>query len=133
MERTRDGASSLHFSALGPAPLRLGITDKMNPTLQRADSPGKAKTLIVVAWVASLVALPVFFFAVIGLGMGPSTPTISTGEFLMLLAGPGVACAALFEATARCHVTPRRLAAMAVPAILALAELAFTFMIWSNG
>ncbi len=101
--------------------------------MQRVDSPRKAKTLIVVSWVASLAALPVFFFAVIGLGMSPSTPTISFGEFLMLAAGPGVACAALFEATARCRVTPRRLAAMHVPAILALAELAFTLMIWSNG
>ena len=94
------------------------ITHNMSARGQRPDSPRTAKTLITVAWVSSVAALPVCFFAVMGLNMGPSTPTISAGEFLTLAAGPGVACAALFEVTARCRVTASRLLALIVRLIV---------------
>jgi hypothetical protein len=87
----------------------------------------------VLAWIASIAALPVCFFAMVGWGMSPSGPHASAGELLMLGAGPVVAGGALVWVARSGRVTGKRFAAMFIPGLLALAELVFTFMVWSAG
>jgi hypothetical protein len=100
---------------------------------EQSGSPSRGRGLIVLAWIASLAALPVCFFAVVGWGMSPSGPHAAPGELLMLVAGPVVAVAALVWVGRSGRITGKRFAAMFFPGILALAELAFTLMVWSAG
>ena len=104
----------------------------MSNTAQSKSSP-KGRGLIVLAWLASVAALPVCFVALVGWGMSPSGPHATAGELLMLAAGPVVAVAALLWASRSGRVTGKRFAVMFLPGILALAELAFTLMFWSAG
>jgi len=96
---------------------------------QRADSPEKAQRLITVAWVASVAALAICVWTFLDMGFSEPYGRASAGRLLLLAVGPVVALGALFEATARCRVTVGRFAAMFVPGILALAELAFVILI----
>jgi hypothetical protein len=51
----------------------------------------------------------------------------------MLGAGPLVALCALVGVFYRCKITGKRIAAMFFPGLLALAELAFTLIMWNGG
>ena len=104
----------------------------MPKTAQPNSSP-KGRGLIVLAWLASVATLPVCFFALVGWGMSPSGPHATAGELLMLAVGPVIAVAALIWAARSGCATGKRFAAMFFPAILALAEVAFTVMVWSAG
>jgi hypothetical protein len=88
--------------------------------------------LIVLAWVASLAALPVCFIAMVGWGMSPSGPHARPVELLMLGAGPIIALAALSRVP-RAGRAGKAAAVIYLPAALALAELVFTLIVWGAG
>ena len=97
---------------------------------QHADSPEKAHRLILIAWVASVAALGICAWTFLDMGFSEPYGRASAGRLLLLAVGPVVALGAMFEATARCRVTAGRFAAMFVPGVLALAELAFVVLLW---
>ena len=100
---------------------------------QLTDSPSWAKGLIIVAWFASIAALPVCFFELVGAGMTAGASHADGGEVVMLSAGPLVALCALVGFFYRCKITGKRVAAMFFPCLLALAELTFTLLMWHGG
>jgi hypothetical protein len=107
----------------------LGITMS---TKERSQSE-RGTGLIFLAWVASVVAVPICFFAFVGAAMSASAPHASIGELLLLGAGPLVAIAALLRVASRTKITPVRFVLMFIPAALSLAELGFTALLWKAG
>ncbi len=92
------------------------------------------KALTVIAWVAPFLAIPFYFFALMGWGMSAtSSPHANAGELLMLAIGPCVSLAALVKLFAVGKMKPLKAVGLFVPGLLSLAELAFTLSIWSAG
>ena len=92
------------------------------------------KAHTVIAWVAPFLAIPLYFFALLGWGMSAtSRPHANAGELLMLAIGPCVSLAAIVKLFAAGRMKPLKAVGLFVPGLLSLAELAFTFLIWSAG
>ena len=94
------------------------------------DSVGGAWGLIIAAWLASLAPLPWFFYALAGYLMAAGAGRASLGEVAALSVGPIVALGALLAALLWCQRSGKRIAAMFVPGLLLLAELAFVVVAW---
>jgi len=90
--------------------------------------------LIVLSWIASVVSLRIYLNALIGaaLSAGPSLHA-TAGDLLMLASCPVIATAAIVFAFILRKVTIWRFVLVFLPGLLSLAELVFTFIVWSEG
>jgi hypothetical protein len=92
------------------------------------------KALTVIAWAAPILAVPVYFFALMGSGMSAtSSPHATAGELLMLVAGPSISLAAIVKIFTSGKVKPLKAFGLMVPGLLSLGELAFTLLLWRAG
>lgn len=93
-----------------------------------------AACLIVLAWIASIISLPIFFFAIIGIGMsdGPS-PNATASDLLILASCPVIATVAIVFALTLHKVTIWRFVSIILPGLISLAELVITFIVWREG
>ena len=99
------------------------------PQKESTDSMLGAWGLIIAAWMACMGPLPLFLYALSGYAM-PGHGHATVAEAAMLGAGPIAALVALLGVFFWCQRTGKRLAAMAIPALLVLGELAFTLLVW---
>ncbi len=86
--------------------------------------------LIFAAWLACIVPLPWFFYALAGYLMAGGSGHASLGEVGALGVGPLVALCALLAALSWCQRSGKRIGAMIVPGLLILGELGFLLIIW---
>ena len=86
--------------------------------------------LIIAAWLASIAPLPWFFYALAGYSMSSGHGHASFAEVAALGAGPIAALAALLVALFWYHRSGKRIAAMFIPSLLVLEELAFILVVW---
>jgi uncharacterized membrane protein len=92
------------------------------------------KTLTVIAWAAPILAIPVYFFAVMGAGMSAtSSPHATADELLMLVVGPCISLAAIVKIFTSGKVNPLKAVGLMIPSLLSVAELAFTLLLWRAG
>jgi hypothetical protein len=92
------------------------------------------KALTVTAWVAPFLAIPFYFFAMVGWSMSAtSSPHANAGELLMLAIAPCVSLAAIVKIYTAGKAKPLKVVGLFVPGLLSLAELAFTLMLWRAG
>jgi hypothetical protein len=95
---------------------------------------GRNSLLIFVSWLATLLTLPLIFFALVSASLSPSSPHASAKEILMLATGPLVAITALVSVMARGgSLKPSGILGLVVPLLLAVGELAFAFIVWKAG
>ena len=83
---------------------------------------------IILAWLASLSALPVCFSILYPEPMSPFGLRLITRELMMLTVPPGIAVVALFKAFRQTRFTAGRLVLLIIPAGLSLMELGFAFL-----
>jgi hypothetical protein len=86
----------------------------------------------ILAWVMAIASLPIYFIAMIGVGMSPAAPHMQIGEGLLLLVCPmaGLVCCWI----ARGMREPRRMPWALWPVILlSVIEIGYTLIIWSQG
>jgi hypothetical protein len=86
--------------------------------------------LIIAAWLASIVPLPWFFYALAGYSMSSGHGHASLPEVAALGAGPIAALAALLAALFWYRRSGKRIAAMFIPGLLILGELVFILVAW---
>ena len=84
--------------------------------------------LIIAAWLASIGPLPLYLCELAGYCM-PGHGRATIAEAAMLGAGPIAALLALLGVFFWCQRTGKRFAAMAIPGLLVLGELAFTVLV----
>ena len=86
----------------------------------------------VLAWLVAIASLPIYFIAMVGVGMSPAAPHMQLGEGLLLLVCPVAALVSCW--IARQVREPRRMPWAFWPVILlSIIEIGYALMIWSNG
>ena len=88
--------------------------------------------LIALAWIASIISLPVYVNALAGMGMSPSSPHGTHGELLNLVAWPVVALVASILALLRRNITAAQGIMAFLPLVLSFCEL-IVLAIWKAG
>jgi hypothetical protein len=92
------------------------------------------KALTAISWVAPFLAIPLYFFALMGWGMSAtSSPHASAGELLMLAMAPCISLAAIVKLFATGKIRPLKAVGLFVPGLLSVAELVFTLAMWRAG
>lgn len=92
------------------------------------------KLLTVIAWAAPILAIPVYFSALVGWGMSTtSSPHANAGELLMLAVAPCVSLAVIVKIFAAGKIKPLKAVGLFVPGLLSLAEVAFMVLLWNAG
>lgn len=91
------------------------------------------KVVKIIAWIAPFLAVPLYFFAVVGWGMSPSGPNANASELFMLAAGPVISLAAIAKVIMSAKKESLTSAGLLIPALLSLAELAFTILLLCAG
>lgn len=92
------------------------------------------KTLIIISWATPFLAIPFYFFALVGWGMSATSgPHATIGEIIGLAIGPCISLFTIGKILSGTKNKGRKVAGLLVPGLLSLAELGFTFMVWSAG
>jgi hypothetical protein len=95
--------------------------------------PRQQTTLLTIVWLFPLLALPLYFFAILDAGLSAATPNASFGELLLLGIGPLISLLAFSAICCFGKITVWRTVAMLIPALLSVAELIFTFLLGRSG
>ena len=112
----------------------LGGSFGMNNNVQK-NSNG-AIGLIVLAWITSVISLPIYLNAMIGFAMSCGRPFVSTGErvyFAILVICPILILGAIVFSFLRYGFTGWRFASAILPCLLGMAELAFIVILLAQG
>jgi len=92
------------------------------------------KAITAIAWATPFLAIPVYFFALMGWGMSAtSSPHATAGDLLKLAIGPCVSLVAIVKIFASGKVKRLKAAGLFIPGLLSMAELAFTLLLWRAG
>jgi hypothetical protein len=90
-------------------------------------------TAWLVAWLAPVVALPIYVLAFVGAGWSVSGPHFPIGVLIMLGVAPFMAGLALLGILRFGKVTILGIVALLIPAMLSFAELGTIFLLWKIG
>jgi hypothetical protein len=90
-------------------------------------------TAWLVAWLAPIVALPIYLFAFIGAGWSASGPHFPINVLILLGIAPFMAGLALLGILRFGKVTLWGIVALLMPALLIFAELGIVFVLWKTG
>ncbi len=88
--------------------------------------------LIVLAWIAAAISLPIYFLILMGMGMSAGSAHATFAELALLAVCPLIVTIAIVSVFIRRKVTRARFVSLLLPGVLSLAELVFTFLVWMD-